>query len=773
MGPDEFRNLPRYEVLPGEHRSTSEESRTDAAYRPMLVRVIAVDYERKSLTVRDAGNDAIFENVRSFPAFSSSPVDTDVQMPEIGAAGIALNLMWQGGHANLTIVQWVLSDTNDGLLALATRMVPTLKPQMRMAGPGSRVRGVYRKAYPGERTVTNRHGFTSRIDGGWDHQAADLSRDRVDPMRRQRTQITSRSLSYTDAGFSVHGPIHRPDAPNVKEQTLPDGSKVQTVFLAQGKELRDRYFSGTQDVIPLVESLERVQEFALDFPLPLEVLETDVVDDLLGSKQPLWQRTSVKNLDGVSYDDQSKLISQRSDHPHDVTLKPLGPTTNEGPTPRRRAYVMERVIGTLVGYNRQDKSTYGKILKPQLFAPTRSGRFSTEPSFSYNEVADSADHVETLLAATAFSLRFPAEYNGTRIDVTKEGLVLAEIGATIPKENIGWDPGTYEHPHGAGRSLELHSVGSIKTVIGKNRDEEESLDLTTLGQVVMRLGSDDASLPNADRSVQMQVRGEGDAVGARKLQYWSSPKAKPGDAGDLENKTGMEQISLRAATDGGVVLRLGARNPNARRRHLKNGYMDGQGRVPGGANSRTSGRPTYGAGDSNYQFHDLKQVGAPQTKNPTLTPYAWSGDPIINSDLHGRSLDLHACEDIFARIGRNSLSGQSLSLDLGGGVVAAIGTDTKRRSMTMALDGGIEATIGTAESGYGLQVEIQGDVAIVVKGNYTVHASGDIVMEANGNMFSLARFENIMKGLNIRQGAMVQHVSEAPDIVHNQGAYSA
>ena len=267
------------------------------------------------------------------------------------------------------------------------------------------------------------------------------------------------------------------------------------------------------------------------------------------------------------------------------------------------------MAGTLVGYNRLDKSTYGKILKPQLFGPSKTSRFSSEPSFNYSEVASSTDHVETLLAATAFSLRFPMEYNSTRFDVTKEGLVLAELGATLPKENIGWDPGTYEHPHGAGRSLELHTVGSVKTVIGKNRDEEESLDMVTIGQVVMRLGSDDAALPNADRNAQMQVRGNADAIEARKLQYWTSPKAKPGDAGDLENKTGMESISLRAATDGGVVLRLGARNPASKRRHLKNGYADGQGKTPGGANSRTSGRPTYGAGDSNYRNAAIITIG--------------------------------------------------------------------------------------------------------------------------------------------------------------------
>jgi len=64
-----------------------------------------------------------------------------------------------------------------------------------------------------------------------------------------------------------------------------------------------------------------------------------------------------------------------------------------------------------------------------------------------------------------------------------------EIGSTLPKENIlkHWQGG-YEHPHGAGRSLEAHLVGSAKIVIGKNRDEEDALDAQILGQSVIRLG---------------------------------------------------------------------------------------------------------------------------------------------------------------------------------------------------------------------------------------------------------------------------------------------
>ena len=122
------------------------------------------------------------------------------------------------------------------------------------------------------------------------------------------------------------------------------------------------------------------------------------------------------------------------------------------------------------------------------------GRFGADVSSGYDTVQDSDMHAEARLAASCYSIRFPYEYNTTRLDVTKEGFTSIEIGSTIPKENNQFG-GDYEHPHGAGRSLELHAVGSIKAVIGKNRDEEEAIDLQALGQVVMRLGADDTSLP--------------------------------------------------------------------------------------------------------------------------------------------------------------------------------------------------------------------------------------------------------------------------------------
>jgi hypothetical protein len=85
--------------------------------------------------------------------------------------------------------------------------------------------------------------------------------------------------------------------------------------------------------------------------------------------------------------------------------------------------------------------------------------------------------------------------------------------------------------------------------------------------------------------------------------------------------------------------------------------------------------------------------------------------------------------------------------------------------------GGIELTIGANSEGRGVQLEILGDVNMAVKGNYHVHATGSITFDSMKDIFLLSKGEAITKAINIRQRAVVQHVSEAPDIVHQQGGH--
>jgi len=783
---ESFRKAPAKPTL-------AEATRSDEQYQIFPAIIVRVDYERKVVAIRDLRHNQIYQDVSAFPANSSSVEGTDVDMPEEGTACLAATVEWSKGFSQHVIISYFLSSTTASQDAVAQRALLTATEPL--GEWTDRSRGVYRKAYPGQHTIAKTDGYTAKFANGWDQAAMDLSRDQLDPFRRTRISSTGRQITRTDASLEYTGFVHRPQAvsktspsgvlPDITPHILPDGSKEWILYLNPTvTDWAARYYGQNdllvQDMIPFVEHVEKIQEFGLDYPVPHEIYETDMWDKILGTVQPnpdWWSRTTV--LDESEYtstpesmyvEDQAWPFAQPWDHPNNPIENPgVGPALNDGPTPRRRGWIIEKAEGTVVGSNMFDATTYGKVLKPMVFPLTTAGRFAADTMSGYSAITKMTDQSEARLAASAWSLRFPYEYNTTRFEVTKEGMALFEIGSTLPKENIVWDSGKYEHPHGAGRSLEGNFTGSVKLVVGKNRDEEESLDIQTTGGAVLRLGADDASVPNFRRVSQTQIRGLKDMVTDRSLQYWGAQfknpltgtttgvKLNPGDAGNLSAKTGAENVSLRAALDGGMVLRLGGRNKGSKRRHFFNGYQDGQGKTPysitdsNRLDSRSPNRPVYqlastatrgAALDTIYQFHDLTKVGQPLLgKAPPIgiSPYdSWAGDATGGFvDYLGSSADIHAVRDLFVRAGKNDNVGLSATFDLAGAILAAIGADSMGRSLIAQLDGAIEATIGSNQtssaSNYtkAIRLEINGDVDIVIKGNLHLNVTGDIISETN------------------------------------------
>jgi hypothetical protein len=736
--------------------------RSEEQFQVFIGTILTLDWERGVASLIDTRTGTVLRDVNVISAAANSSESTDISMPEEGASFLCVPTFYDNGYMQVALITPILTDVQRAQDVIAYKLgtnIPTVN---------RRVRGNYRKAYPGQRAVSMSSGYTEKTDTGWDKASQDFSRDRLDSNRRQWTQTTGTRVIYTNSGLKFQGAVNRPNADGVSPVILPDGSNDYTVYLQPGAVPKDRYVSGKPDVIPLSENTIRVQEYALDYPLPMEVFQSDLLDTILGTTSDPWQRTTIQKTGSISYDNETYLVDQSFDHP--ISGTPLGPTLNEGVTPQRRGFIMESTDGTLVGFNRFDKSTYGKVLKPVLSPYTQQGRFGADFESGYLSTVESTDHTETRLAASCHAVRFPYEYNTTRWDVTKEGFTSFEIGATLPKENIPLSGG-YEHPHGAGRSLEGHLVGSLKLVVGKNRDEEDAIDLQALGQTVLRLGADDTSLPDRGRSVLTQNRGKSDSVQKRSLNYWVAPKLAVGDAGDLSNKTGAENVSLRIAADGAVIARIGARDPNSKRRHLVNGYQDGQGKTPypltsaSRLDSHSPGRPTYGAGDSTYSFHDLTQVGTPQVN---MLPYNWSGAPLTNADAHGLSVDLHAVRDVLLRIGSNPASGQSLLLDLAGGIVLAGGSDQLGRSLVAAFDGGVEMTIGQNKQQKGLRLEINGDVDMTIKGNKHEHITGDYTLECT-TFRQITKTDHVVTAQKVITSAMTRITNSAPDIINDQG----
>jgi hypothetical protein len=141
-------------------------------------------------------------------------------------------------------------------------------------------------------------------------------------------------------------------------------------------------------------------------------------------------------------------------------------------------------------------------------------------------------------------------------------------------------------------------------------------------------------------------------------------------------------------------------------------------------------------------------------------------------DSHGLSLDLHAVKDILLRIGKNEESSQSLLLDLAGGIAAWLGKDNQGRSITCSLDGGIEAVIGQNNEKKGLRLEIQGDVDWVIKGNWQVNVTGDIIFDSSGYRLN-SKTDIITAAQRQNHMSLVRHSVNAPEIVNNQGDYSS
>jgi hypothetical protein len=275
-------------------------------------------------------------------------------------------------------------------------------------------------------------------------------------------------------------------------------------------------------------------------------------------------------------------------------------------------------------------------------------------------------------------------------------------------------------------------------------------------------------------------------VGNRTLQFWTQGGValKPGDAGSLTVKTGAESISLRGAFDGGTVLRLGAKNPAAKRRHLYNGYSDGPGKHPYGIDDAAridskSYRADYGAGDSVYQFHDLTQAGSPILPSTFTAPYVWSGTPVTSQsqpgspmDSHGQSLDLHAVRDILLRVGANPDSNLSVLLDTDGGLVFDLGTDNQGRSITAALEGGVEITIKANKQGKALRLMIDGDIDITQRGNLNYYCSGDATLEYTTRR-QIVKTDNVETQQKKLSSSLARDTRESyGDMVNSQpGAY--
>jgi hypothetical protein len=391
-------------------------------------------------------------------------------------------------------------------------------------------------------------------------------------------------------------------------------------------------------------------------------------------------------------------------------------------THQRLGYIIESTQGTLVGYDPLlSPDTYGKVLRPQIF----EGPYDTFPTVTEIPITGQAPHFsEVRLWAAASMWKMPMPWATTRSYVDKEGHVFLHVGASAELENSPFDP-KVEHPLGGGRSVEANFDGSIKAVIGKNANDEESLIVDTLGKVTVHLGSNDGVPQNNGR--MPTVDGKPHTVSGKNPRLDKSSK-------------GAERISLQGTTDGGITLNVGRANAQVKRKHIKNGWS-ATGDAPSSKNVRNAKREDHGEGDAWYRHHDLSTVANLHGITDAYgKPIQVSSPTMVDPDFIGQSLDAHFAGDAFLRLGRDTRDGKSLTLDAKGGLIFAVGAELRdNRSIIAGLDGGIEAAIGkNTQSGYSIQAYLEGGIRLHVGHgkddkafNVTYHSSVDTETEGD------------------------------------------
>ena len=140
------------------------------------------------------------------------------------------------------------------------------------------------------------------------------------------------------------------------------------------------------------------------------------------------------------------------------------------------------MLGTNVGNDYTNRTTYGKVLRPRIFQSAEANVASVGDEVVANEIS----RLKSL--ATCFELKF----KNTKISVDKQGHAFLHLAAS-----------NNENPLGAGRSLDFNSEGSLKFVIGANIAKKESILMHTKGGNRFYFGSNaqkrsvDATLDNA------------------------------------------------------------------------------------------------------------------------------------------------------------------------------------------------------------------------------------------------------------------------------------
>ncbi len=714
---------PEYPVRSG---SALEQMELDGPTSIRLGTVQYIDIELMQARISFSGSQGGSAIVSSFLTGDSSKSSDVGSLPSVGSL-VLLGLVRKLN----SVEEWAMLGTlksgyrgGQGLVATQSR------PQE--PSESSRERQLSRKIDNSEYQISAESGGEALLDEGWGLLASDLSEVKTDLITETLVSNLHNTFTQTFAGRTHQGAAIRmiPFDKNLKDQPglyqHPSGLTYQYVT-PDGTDPAERYISGKSPGLVATEEVHIYHEL------------TDLIPDLtpyLHGQMPIHNN----NLNEISTRDNSHTVwhNMSSDRPPDTQpiTQPKQDSDREKNNQNQTLYQQDASSiqarrdlrythdSNLIGIFETDPVRYLSVLTAQAL----DDKYSTDLAHDHSTFPSAHPHSDFRLRVPVRSEYSPLPYNKTAYYQSKEGYQTWILGATLSQENLPLT-GASIHDKGAGRSGEIVSLGGIDVVLGKTQDEEESLSLTTIGQIFAHIGADSGNNPHDRRSMQSLNHATGKL---EDLDLYNFTPLPLGDAVDYANKQGAENLSAVIATDGGISARFGIRDEGVVRKFVKNGTTDGPGRDSGGPDAHDAKRSIYGSGDSVYSFHDLSEI---TMDNTSEDPCDLAGDSYAgyDPDIHGRSWDFHLCSDMFLRIGKNPDSGVSWSMDTDGGLLWWLGKDDKGRSLVLEADGGAQIKINPSENGDALNLYINGNVYERIDGSVQRTITGDLTETIEGS----------------------------------------
>ena len=685
-----------------------------------LGRVAYVDQEHLQINVVLAQGGTIYVNLML--SSDSSRSGEAGSLPSVNSY-VLVGCINKGVSSEWVLLGTVRSGDRSGQALLALKEHPE--------APESNVveRQLSRKTKSSEFQIMAENGGEALFDEGYSFLAKDLSEIKSDFITETQISNLHNVVTQSFNGRVQQGAAVRMLPDQTGLYAHPSGLTFQYVT-PDGLDPALRYQDGSNPGLIATEEVHVYHELTDLIPDPTPYIE----GQMQGHTTDLNEISTFQASQGKA-GDWSRMSS---DNPPDtqIIVVPLDDNPHK-PNPAQKLYTMDNISiqhrkdlrythdSNLIGAFETDPIRYLSVLVPQVMFNKHETNFMHD----HQTLKDPHPHPKFRLRVPVRAEYSPLIYNQTAYYQTKEGYQQWVMGATLPKENHPVT-GATTHYKGAGRSAEIFTFGGLEAVLGKTQDEEESLSLTTIGQVFAHIGADSGKAPHAGRTIKglNKLTGEMESL---EVYNWT-PLLTPGGNSSYVHKGMAENLSLVLTTDGGMSARFGARDARVSRKFVSNGF-DPTGRSKGGfSDSHNANRKVYGTGDSIYSFHKLSQA---TSGNLTAVPCKKGADSYaaFDPDIHGRSWDIHLCSDWFMRVGKNPASGMSWAMDTDGGLLWWVGKDNHGRSLVLQADGGAQIHLNAASNGEALNLHITGNVNEFIDGSVTRTISGDLVEDIKGS----------------------------------------